>query len=326
MSLQSMRNRLVLSGGSSQQDRMIFDKRRSLMAAINNSYQGATFRKAPSFEVKFKGLFNPKNLTENFDQKVISTIFDNNMKAGTVFEWVETGTYWLCFLQNKDELAYFRGDCRRCNHIIKWIDGNRKEQHTYASIIGPSQPTIRTSASMQAAASQDFPNAGLKILIPADDLNKGFFHRYQTFLIDGTSYIVEQIDTISMPGILQINATENYTNKIEDDVENNVSNVWNVQPIVKQKAGQEYIIGPIEVGPLEIAEFSTHITGGHWVVMENELSTSLAKLPLEIIDGEVYKQKVRIKWLDTVSGSYTIGYKTINGEVYQRHVIVRSLL
>jgi len=37
---------------------------------------------------------------------------------GDVFEWKETGTHWLVYLQALEEDAYFRSEIRRCDQEI----------------------------------------------------------------------------------------------------------------------------------------------------------------------------------------------------------------
>jgi len=38
-----------------------------------------------------------------------------DIKPGSVFEWVETKTKWLVYLQFLEEDAYFRAEIRRCD-------------------------------------------------------------------------------------------------------------------------------------------------------------------------------------------------------------------
>ena len=37
---------------------------------------------------------------------------------------MNTGTKWLVYLQDLTELAYFRGDIRKCSYDVSWIDEN----------------------------------------------------------------------------------------------------------------------------------------------------------------------------------------------------------
>ena len=113
-----MAKRLMSAGGFAQQQRMIKDKRHSLDQATKYSYQAAWVRKCAATEVETKkeknilppvrALMNPNKLKQDYDDKVISIGFEHKFNCGDVFEWCNTGTYWLIYLQDLDELAYFR--------------------------------------------------------------------------------------------------------------------------------------------------------------------------------------------------------------------------
>ena len=65
------------------------------------------------------------------------------LAAGDVVEWLGTKSFWLVYLQDLTELAYFRADIRKCAYEIKWqIDGINKS--TYAAIKGPTETTLNT--------------------------------------------------------------------------------------------------------------------------------------------------------------------------------------
>ena len=115
--------RLQQAGGNTQQERMIKDKRRSLDSAVWYSYQGAEVVKTDAENRKpVRALINPNKLKQDYDDKIISVGYEYNFTPGTVFEWLGTNTYWLVYLQDLTELAYFRGDIRKCSYEIKWED------------------------------------------------------------------------------------------------------------------------------------------------------------------------------------------------------------
>ena len=72
---------------------------------------------------------------------MISIDFASGFKPGDVFEWKNTGTYWLIYLQDLTELAYFRGDARKCTYEINWLDNGVKKS-AYAAVRGPAQTGI----------------------------------------------------------------------------------------------------------------------------------------------------------------------------------------
>ena len=104
-------------GGMTQQDRMIADKRWSLNHALTYSYQAARVKRLDRADV-MPALINPNKLKQDYDDKIISIGFEHGFKPGDVFEWANTGTKWLIYLQDLTELAYFRGDIRKCSHEV----------------------------------------------------------------------------------------------------------------------------------------------------------------------------------------------------------------
>ena len=138
--------RLNQLGGNLQQERMIRDKRRSLDRAVWNSYQAAQIIKVDAENrIPVRALINPDKLSQDYDNKTISVGFEYDIKVGTVFKWIGTDTYWLVYLQDLTELAYFKGDIRKCDYKIAWQFDN-KNYETYAAVRGPVETKINTSS------------------------------------------------------------------------------------------------------------------------------------------------------------------------------------
>jgi hypothetical protein len=45
-----------------------------------------------------RALINPNKLKQDYDDKVISVGYEYNFKTGTVFEWLNTNSFWLVYL------------------------------------------------------------------------------------------------------------------------------------------------------------------------------------------------------------------------------------
>ncbi len=142
-------------------------------------------------------------------------------------------------------------------------------------------------------------------------------------ILRGVTYRIEEIDDLSMPGILQMSAKENFANKVENDVENDITNAWNMIPVIPEGQNEFGIIGPDVVKPLFTAEFEAIVSGGTWYIEENE-GRRATLLPVEIID-DVSERVIHIKWNNPKSGSYTLCYRLPDGVFYKRHIIVESL-
>ena len=75
-------------------------------------------------ETSFGALMNPNKVNPNYDEKTISISYDSGFGLGTIFEWENTKTKLIIYLQDLTELSYFHGDVRRCNYQISWKDEN----------------------------------------------------------------------------------------------------------------------------------------------------------------------------------------------------------
>ena len=306
--------RLNHQGGNLQQNRMIKDKRRSLDRALVYSYQGADVRKIDSTSDDYvRALINPNKLKQDYDDKIISVGYEHHFECGDIFEWKGTETYWLIYLQDLTELAYFRGDIRKCSHQINWEDENGKHS-TYAAIRGPVETKI--NYIQKHGISVDTPNYSLNILLPKTADTLSYFQRYNKFYLEDDElkvcWRIEAIDWLSMPGILEINAVEYYANEFEDNLENGTVGTLKTEPINPNNSFiEDTITGETFIKPKK--EYEYEYIGnlvGKWSVKEN--------YPIKLIqDGK----KVKLRWLNTYSGQFDLIY----ADCFKKTIVVQSL-
>ena len=240
--INEMALRLRAAGGHSQQERMIHDKREALNRAVHFSYQEAQIlREDAESRQPVRALINPNKLKPDYDDKVVSVGYEYNFKPGDVFEWLGTGTHWLIYLQDLTELAYFRGDIRKCSYQIKWENEEGAVQSTWIALRGPVETKI--NFIQKGGISVDVPNHSLNILMPKTEETLKYFKRYSKFYVTNTDDVtsaicwrVEATDTLSMPGVLEINAVEYYSNTVEDDVEAGIVGGLVVSPEVPDES------------------------------------------------------------------------------------------
>ena len=333
-----MSKRLQAKGGYPQQDRMIQDKRHSLDKATLYSYQGALVKKQLyDFQPVMEGvreadpvraLINPNKLKQDYDDKIISIGFEHGFKTGDVFEWCNTGTYWLIYLQDLTELTYFRGDIRKCSYEIEWDDENGR-QRTFIALRGPVETKI--DYIQKHGISVDNPNHSLNILMPKTTASLKRFKRYSKFylqdLVEGEDNIcwrVEATDSFSTPGILEITAVEYYANEHEDDIENGKVGALITKPIDPNVGtdSEFVIIGETFIKPKK--EYIYYINGnkkGHWYVTE--------RVPVlkEEFKDEKGRIAVKIKWDSSYSGQFDLYYGDQNSPVaeYKKTIVIESL-
>ena len=306
--------RLNHQGGNLQQNRMIKDKRRSLDRALVYSYQGADVRKIDSTSDDYvRALINPNKLKQDYDDKIISVGYEHHFECGDIFEWKGTETYWLIYLQDLTELAYFRGDIRKCSHQINWEDENGKHS-TYAAIRGPVETKI--NYIQKHGISVDTPNYSLNILLPKTADTLSYFQRYNKFYLADDElkvcWRIEAIDWLSMPGVLEINAVEYYANEFEDNLENGTVGTLKTEPINPNNSFiEDTIVGETFIKPKK--EYEYEYIGnlvGKWSVKEN--------YPIKLIqDGK----KVKLRWLNTYSGQFDLIY----ADCFKKTIVVQSL-
>lgn len=319
-----MKRRINYYGGAAQQDRMIRDRLWTLMRATKHSYQAARFNRYPEYEKEVVGVFNPVTVNQDYDTKMISTPFDSGYKVGDVFRWENTQTLWIIYNQNLTELAYFRGSTRRCNYMVRWVNGERELCETPISVIGPSMPDHTRMINGMMAGSFVVPSSNLICLVTDNQKNREYFHDDQTFIILGISYRVTNIDRLSMPGVIQIHATEYTTNMIEDDVEEDIRNAWNIQPIIPEHQSEYGIEGPVSVKPYEEAEFTAIVKGGTWFIAENREGGK--RLPAKFVEYDCSQKVVHVYWDAPQRGGYTLLYELPDGTRYERYILVESLM
>lgn len=314
---------LEINGGVAQQERMIYDKRRSLDKAVLYSYQGALVRNiyAPEDEEPVRALINPNKNKMDYDDKVLSVKYEYGLGVGDVFEWVGTNTYWLIYLQDLTELAYFRGDIRRCSYEISWKDEDGYHS-TLAAIRGPVETKINYIQKHQI--SIDEPNYSLHILMPRNEETLKYFRRYSKFYLQGEDpgspkvcWRVEATDWISAPGILEITAVEYYINETEDNVEEGIVGDLIAKSINPNDDKTESTI----VGDTFIKPQITY----HYHYKGPKLPTNTKwkldkKYPVKITVDPNDRTKLTLKWLSSYSGQLILSY----GE-YTKTIIVESL-
>lgn len=300
--LQNMRTRLNFRGGVAQQDRMIKDKKRTLDRVVYYSYQGAKLKKLDSDSI-FRGLINPNKLKPDYDDKIVSIGYEAGFTSGTVFDWLNTGTKWLVYLQDLTELAYFKGDIRRCRYEIFWENEDGKICSTYAAIKGPVE--TRINFVQKNGISIDVPNHSLTIMMPQSKETLEYFKRYSKFYLKGISEFDEQIcwrveakDSISMPGILEVTAVEYYANETEDNIDEGIVGGLIVNPVNPEDNGN-LISGETFIKPLTSYTFTYEGSEiADWVISKQ------APVAIEEINGNT----ITIMWENTYDGQFELSY------------------
>ena len=323
-------------GGFPQQERMIRDKRKSLDKATLYSYQGCLIKKVQdvddleqdySGQIPVRALINPDKNKVDYDDKILSTGFENDFHPGDIFEWCRTGSYWLIYLQDLDEIAYFRGEIRRCDYKINWLDDDGKEWSTYAAIRGPVETKIDFIQKHQI--SIDEPNHSLHILLPRNEWTMKQFRRYGKFYLktadepdNDICWRVEATDSISTKGILELTAVEYYVNETEDDIEKGLVKAKVERLVEPEINGDVDIVGPTFIKPkIEYTYVVNAELPGDWYIDGPKVPVTLNRYRTE--DNH---PAVKIKWNSSYSGQFTLWYgKDKHEKNFNKTIVIESL-
>jgi hypothetical protein len=329
-------------GGIKQQDRMIKDKRRSLDKALLYSYQAATIKKVIAEEDSdnegfesiqedktkriIRALINPNKLKPDYDDKIISVYNEEGFKPGDVFKWEGTDTYWLIYLQDLTELAYFRGDIRKCSYAIKFRLENEDIVHeTLAAVRGPVETKV--NFIQKSGISVDEPNHTLNILMPKTEANVKYFRRYRKFYLHRldepfdepemypwTCWRVEAWDDISTPGILEITAKEYYINEDEDNVAEGIAGGLKQLPMNLNKPNIEILmVGETFIKPKKEYTYTYKgLNNGRWTIDP--------KYPVKYWADKNDPAVVHLIWESSYSGQFELVYGN-----FTKTIVVESL-
>lgn len=333
-----MAERLTARGGFPQQERMIRDKRHSLDKATLYSYQAALIRKVTKNVDVMDGeksqpvraLINPDKTKADYDDKILSVGFEHDFHPGDVFEWCRTHSYWLVYLQDLNEIAYFRSEIRRCDYEINWLDEDGNEQSTYAAIRGPVETKI--DYIQKHGISVDNPNLSLHILMPRNEQTMKKFKRYSKFYLnqadaddDKICWRVEATDSISTIGILEITAVEYYANETEDDIDKGLVGAFVTRIVEPSVDVKKDIVGDTFIKPkLEYTYYVDTKEQGSWHVSDPKVPVTLEPfMTARGIHG------VRLKWNSSYSGQFVLQFGDPNDKEYYRNysktIVVQSL-
>lgn len=308
--------RLNYQGGN-QEKRMQRDKLNTLKKALLYSYQAATARLQDGRE--FRCLINPDKLKPDYDNKIISIPYEDiclnkekigkttqgieeiGLKAGDVFEWKETNTYWIVYLEYIEEDAYFRAEIRKCEEEVD-INGNKYKIY----IRGPVETTIQWNQKKKKVWNNI--NYSLVIYITKNQETLDYFHRFKYIMINGNRWIVKTVDAYSADGIIEVCLGEWYNNEMEQYMKEDT------EPEVEPD--QIYIDGSSYIHPYDIVSYSiVNTTGGEWDIKDTK--------NIKILNSD--SESIEIEVLTGKSGKFDILYYAVNGEVIQLHVTIKSL-
>lgn len=206
MSIKTLAARMEYLGGN-QIGRINQQKLRSLRWALKNSYNSRMI-KTP-LHAAWPCLINTNNLKADYDKEYISVEFDSGLEAGDTFECLDDGTHWMVYLPVITETAYLQSEIIRCRYTL---EVNEKEYWIYFQ--GPTETDLRWFQKNQINVNE--LNLSGTIYIKNDENTKKYFKRFTRLKLDGHEWEVQVTDSITVPGIIELEVQEYYDNTIEE--------------------------------------------------------------------------------------------------------------
>ena len=207
MSIQTLGARLQWLGGDNM-GRINQSKYMSFQAALKNDYNKRM--------IKFNNqswpcLINSKSggLKADYDKKYISVDFKSGLKAGETFELLDSGTHWMVYLPVITETAYLRSEIIRCDYTL-----NVNGQEYWIFFRGPVETDLRWFIKNSININE--LNLSGRIYIKNDENTRDFFHRFTHIKLAGHTWEVQVTDSITVPGILELEIQEYYDNSIAE--------------------------------------------------------------------------------------------------------------
>lgn len=200
--METLMNRVQYMGGNSL-GRINQQKLNSLRAALRNDYNSRKI-KTPDKEA-WQALINTNNLKPDYDKKIISVEFDSKLEAGDVFEIVDDHTMWMIYLPILTETAYLRSEIVRCRYTLE-ID----DEKYWIYFQGPTETDLRWY--IKQGVNFNELNLSGTIYIKNTPKTKEYFKRFTHLKIDGHMWEVQVTDSITVPGIIELEIQEYYDN------------------------------------------------------------------------------------------------------------------
>ena len=245
--MQTLAARIEALGGT-QMRRINQQKLKSLQWALKNDYNSRMI-KTPLHSA-WPCLINTNNLKADYDKEYISVEFESGLEPGDTFEVLDDGTHWMVYLQVVTETAYLRAEIIRCRYTYEL---NGKEYWIYFQ--GPTETDLRWFQKNQINANE--LNLSGTIYIKNDENTKEHFKRFTKMKLDGHEWEVQITDSISVPGIIELEVQEYYDNTIEElpkihknpDVSIDPAPTIVGQTLVKPDSIVGYMIDPLYYKP-----------------------------------------------------------------------------
>ena len=283
MSMDTLAARIEYLGGC-QLRRINKQKLASLRAALRNDYNSRLIK--TQLHDAWPALINANNLKPDYDKKIISVEYAAKLEPGDVFEILDDGTHWMIYLPILTETAYLQSEIIRCRYTLAVDD-----EVYWIYFQGPTETDLRWF--IKRGINVNELNLSGTIFIKNTPTTRAFFERFTHIKVDNHIWEVQVTDSISVPGILELEVQEYYDNPIAE-----------LPEIVRETEDESIIVGETVV--------KQDTTIGYYIPAEyvkskykwEVIGNPRVKITEIMSEGNICKVRV----YDGAIGSYTVKY------------------
>lgn len=209
MSMQTLGARLQILGENNH-ERMDRAKLYSFKQAMKNSYNTRMI-KPDDGNSAWPCLVNSMSggNKADYNKQYLSVEFDSGLKSGDTFQMIDSGEHWMVYLPIVTETAYLRTEIIRCRYSLN-ING----EDYWIAMRGPVETDLRWFIKNNININE--LNLSGRIYIKNDENTRDFFHRFTHIKLAGHTWEVQVTDSITVPGILELEIQEYYDNSIAE--------------------------------------------------------------------------------------------------------------
>lgn len=282
MSIKTLAARLEYLGGD-MLGRINQQKLNGLRAALTNDYNSRMIE--TPLHAEWPALINENNLKPDYDKKIVSVEYASELEPGDVFKCLDDGTHWMVYLPKLTELAYLHSEIIRCRYTLTIDDTTY-----WIYFQGPTETDIRWF--IKRGINVNELNLSGTIFIKNNAQTRAFFDRFTHIKVDNHIWEVQVTDSISVPGVLELEVQEYYDNPIAE------------LPEIIDASQQSHIVGQ------EIVEQDTIV--GYFIPKEyydeqkewRVTGNPKVKITDILDDGQICKVRI----YDGAVGGYTVSY------------------
>lgn len=209
MSMQTLGARLQILGENNH-ERMDKAKLYSFKQAMKNSYNKRMIKPDDgnsAWPCLVKSMSGGNKA--DYNKQYLSVEFDSGLKPGDTFKMIDSGEHWMIYLPIVTETAYLRTEIIRCRYSLN-INGT----DYWIAMRGPVETDLRWFIKNNININE--LNLSGRIYIKNDENTRDFFHRFTHIKLAGHTWEVQVTDSITVPGILELEIQEYYDNSIAE--------------------------------------------------------------------------------------------------------------